>query len=120
MVLLALLLATLIELAFAAPATALSPEHYVCDGDPLLAQVDNGAVDAPNLPNTTAGTVPGAVVLLRWRDLNLQLPRTNNAGPPSYTDGKWWWSEEDPGHPRFLQRRGAISSFACQRPGDHA
>ncbi|MCP9915955.1 hypothetical protein KBZ13_05585 [Cyanobium sp. ATX 6F1] len=113
--LLAALLALLLELAFATPAFALAPERYLCDGDPLQAQVENGAVDALNLPNTAAGTVPGAVVLLRWREQVLQLPRTNNAGAPSYSDGQWWWSVEDPEHPRFLQSRGVISSFACQR-----
>ncbi|MEA5416672.1 hypothetical protein [Synechococcus sp. BA-132 BA5] len=87
---------------------------YRCDGDLLLATSDNGAVDAPGIPNTAAGTVPGATVLLEWRDLRLQLPRTNNAGPPSYTDGLWWWSLEDPQQPRFLHRRGAIERFSCQ------
>lgn len=119
-VLLAALLAALLELALAAPAFALAPEHYLCDGDPLLAQVENGAVDALNLPNTAAGTVPGAVVVLRWRDQVLQLPRTNNAGDPSYSDGQWWWSTEDSDHPRFLQSRGVITSFACERQGGAA
>ncbi|MGB7564551.1 MAG: hypothetical protein WBM08_07335 [Prochlorococcaceae cyanobacterium] len=111
----AALLAVLLELAMASPAFALAPEHYLCDGDPLLAQVENGAVDALNLPNTAAGTVPGAVVLLRWRDQVLQLPRTNNAGAPSYSDGQWWWSTEDPEHPRFLQSHGVVSRIACDR-----
>ena len=52
-------------------------------------------------------------MVLRWRDISLQLPRTNNAGAPSYTDGKWWWSLEDPGHPRFRLRRGDVVEFAC-------
>ena len=96
------------------PMAAAAVVAYRCDGDPLLATSDNGAVDAPGIPNTVAGTVPGATVLLEWRDLRLQLPRTNNAGPPSYTDGIWWWSLEDPAQPRFLHRRGAIESFSCQ------
>nr|WP_236550711.1 alpha/beta hydrolase family protein [Cyanobium sp. Copco_Reservoir_LC18] len=98
--------------ATAAAATTTTP--YRCDGDLLLATADNGAVDAPGIPNTVAGTVPGATVLLEWRGLRLQLPRTNNAGPPSYTDGIWWWSLEDPAQPRFLRRRGAIESFSCR------
>jgi hypothetical protein len=113
--LLALLL--LLCLALGSPATATAAATavpYRCDGDLLLATSDNGAVDAPGIPNTTAGTVPGATVLLEWRDLRLQLPRTNNAGPPSYTDGLWWWSLEDPQQPRFLHRRGAIERFSCQ------
>lgn len=112
-----LALVLLLCLALGSPATAAAAGTsvaYRCDGDPLLATSDNGAVDAPGIPNTTAGTVPGATVLLEWRDLRLQLPRTNNAGPPSYTDGIWWWSLEDPAQPRFLHRRGAIESFSCQ------
>lgn len=98
-----------------APALAASPEAYRCDGDPLLALADNGAVDAIGIPNTAAGTVPGAFVVLRWRGVTLQLPRTNNAGAPSYTDGKWWWSLEDPAAPRFQQRQGSVISYACER-----
>ncbi|MCP9929674.1 NAD(P)-binding protein [Cyanobium sp. AMD-g] len=111
-----LLALLLLCLALAGPAMAAAAEAvpYRCDGDLLLATSDNGAVDAPGIPNSTAGTVPGATVLLEWRDLRLQLPRTNNAGPPSYTDGLWWWSLENPQQPRFLHRRGAIEQFSCQ------
>lgn len=110
-----LALALLLCLALGGPALAAAEAiPYNCDGDLLLATGDNGAVDAPGIPNTSAGTVPGATVLLEWRDLRLQLPRTNNAGPPSYTDGLWWWSLEDPQQPRFLHRRGAIERFSCQ------
>ncbi len=110
-----LALALLLCLALGGPATAAAEAiPYRCDGDLLLATSDNGAVDAPGIPNISAGTVPGATVLLEWRDLRLQLPRTNNAGPPSYTDGLWWWSLEDPQQPRFLHRRGAIERFSCQ------
>ena len=52
-------------------------------------------------------------MLLSWRDVTLQLPRTNNAGVPSYTDGRWWWREEDPEHPEFLERRGQIIRHDC-------
>jgi len=102
----------------AAVAAASSP--YLCDGQPLIASLHPGAVDDPGIPNSSAGTVPGAFVQLQWRqgesDLSLQLPRTNNAGAPSFTDGKWWWSLEDPGHPRFRLRsgRGDIQDFACE------
>jgi hypothetical protein len=91
-------------------------QRYVCAGDPLIARVDNGAVDTLAIPNVSGGTVPGAFVVLHWRDLSLQLPRTNNAGAPSFSDGKWWWSVEDPDHPRFLLRRGAVQEFDCRRP----
>jgi hypothetical protein len=95
------------------PATSAVP--YRCDGDPLIAEVHQGAVDAPGIPNSDGGTVPGAFLVLRWRGLQLQLPRTNNAGTPSYTDGRWWWQALDPDHPDFAERRGGVTRFACER-----
>jgi hypothetical protein len=89
--------------------------RYRCGGDLLLARAENGAVDAVAIPNTSAGTPPGAFVVLEWRGITLQLPRTNNAGAPSYTDGRWWWSLENPDQPRFRLRRGAIEEFPCSR-----
>jgi hypothetical protein len=118
--LVSLLLALLLWLA-PAPSRALAAdqplqvEHYLCEGDPLRAAVYPGAVDAVGIPNTVAGTPPGAYVVLPWRDLRLQLPRTNNAGPPSYTDGRWWWSPVDPDRPEFKQRRAAVEIYACER-----
>ena len=96
------------------PATA-PAVRYRCGGDLLLARSENGAVDAVAIPNTSAGTPPGAFVVLEWRGISLQLPRTNNAGAPSYTDGRWWWSLENPDQPRFRLRRGAIEEFPCSR-----
>ena len=88
---------------------------YSCDGSELKAVINPGAVDAIGIPNLSNGTAPGAYVVLRWREVSLQLPRTNNAGAPSFTDGKWWWSLEDPEHPRFRLRRGIgdIKNFSC-------
>jgi len=89
--------------------------RYICGGDPLLARTENGPVDAVAIPNISAGTPPGAFVVLEWRGISLQLPRTNNAGAPSYTDGRWWWSLENPNQPRFRLRRGAIEEIPCSR-----
>ncbi|MEX1315928.1 MAG: hypothetical protein AB1Z22_02230 [Synechococcaceae cyanobacterium] len=113
--LLAPLLALLLTLA---PGPASGERAFLCDGDLLLARADNGSVDAVGIPNVVAGTVPGAFVVLRWRDLVLQLPRTNNAGAPSYSDGKWWWSLDDPAYPSFRLRQGLgmIQEFRCE-PG---
>ena len=114
------LLSLLLTLLLAAgPAWAAEPgplqrDHYLCDGDPLIAQVFAGAVDAAGIPNTAAGTAPGAYVVLSWRGVSLQLPRSNNAGAPSYTDGRWWWQAEDLAHPAFRQRRGSVESYSCQ------
>jgi hypothetical protein len=96
-------------------AAELPAQTYRCDGDPLLVERHAGAVDAPAIPNLADGTAPGDVIVLHWRDRALQLPRTNNAGAPSYTDGRWWWQAVDPDHPDFAQRRGAIERYACER-----
>jgi len=100
--------------AWAAGPEPLQQDQYLCDGDPLQAQVFAGAVDTPGIPNTAAGTAPGAYVVLRWRGVSLQLPRTNNAGSPSYTDGRWWWRAADPSNPEFRQRLGSIETHSCQ------
>jgi hypothetical protein len=132
--LLALLLAMLLPLVglFGAPAlaaadtpaktvattttTPASAQHYLCDGEPMLAEVHNGAVDAAGIPNSDGGTVPGAFLVLQWRGVSLQLPRTNNAGAPSYSDGRWWWQALDTDHPEFAQRRGDWEYYSCERP----
>jgi hypothetical protein len=112
----ALLLALLTLLpAPAAWAAAEQTERYLCDGEPLVAALHNGAVDASEIPNSGGGTVPGAFIVLEWRGVSLQLPRTNNAGVPSYTDGRWWWQAEDPEQPDFRERRGGLQIHTCQR-----
>ena len=63
------------------PSWRAQASSYVCDGDALSATIDRGAVDAIGIPNSVDGTVPGSFVVLEWRDLHLQLPRTNNAEP---------------------------------------
>ncbi|MEB3316771.1 MAG: hypothetical protein VKO39_01315 [Cyanobacteriota bacterium] len=97
--------------------TSLPPLAYRCDGDPLIAELVRGPMDDPSIPDPSAAPVPvGGWVVLRWRELNLQLPRTNNAGEASFSDGKWWWSLEDPAHPRFRLRQplGDPREFACE------
>ena len=117
--LLMLSLATLPGPVAASPGAV--PEDFRCEGLPLTATLHAGAVDDPAIPNRSGGTLPGAFVQLQWQRggeaIALQLPRTNNAGAPSFTDGKWWWSLEDPAHPRFRLRRGGgdIEDFACAR-----
>jgi len=118
--LLALPIVLAVGIATAGPAPALAEaefgaQHYLCDGEPLLAEIHNGAVDAIGIPNSSAGTVPGAFVVLQWRGISLQLPRSNNAGQPSYTDGRWWWSSPSPDQIEFEQLRGTVHSYSCQR-----
>jgi hypothetical protein len=93
--------------------------HYRCGGDPLTAQFQAGAVDAAALPNRSAGTLPGSFLVVRWRGIQLQLPRTNDAGPPSFSDGKWLWSQESLDHPVFRLRQGLgqVQEFACEPLG---
>jgi hypothetical protein len=97
-----------------APQALPAQASYLCDGEPLRVRYEAGAVDDPAIPNNLAGTLPGAFVLLDWRDLHLQLPRTNNSGVPSYSDGRWWWRPLSADQPEFRQRRGALISYACQ------
>ena len=113
--LLSLVLVLLLLLVAPASWAAAVPERYLCDGDGLEAMLHNGAVDASEIPNSEAGTVPGAFIVLQWRGLSLQLPRTNNAGIPSYTDGRWWWQAVDPDRPNFREYRGSVKTYACSR-----
>ena len=119
--LLALVLAVALPLFPAPPAWAAAAaadvQRYVCAGDPLQASVYRGAVDAPAIPNSNGGTVPGGFIVLEWRGVRLQLPRTNNAGVPSYTDGRWWWQAADPAQPTFAERRGGVTTIPCERAG---
>jgi hypothetical protein len=101
--------------AEAAVASAAVTQRYLCDGDALEATLHNGAVDASEIPNSENGTVPGAFIVLQWRGVSLQLPRTNNAGIPSYTDGRWWWQAVDPDRPNFREHRGSFITYACSR-----
>ncbi len=117
--LLSLLLTLLLPLGalIAVPEEAWALERYLCNGEPLQAEVHAGAVDAPGIPNSAGGTVPGAFIVLRWQGVSLQLPRTNNAGSPSYSDGRWWWQAADPAHPAFAQRtggRGDLERYSCE------
>ena len=119
--LLALVLAVALPLCPAPPAWAAAAaadvQRYVCAGEPLQASVYRGAVDAPAIPNSNGGTVPGGFIVLEWRGVRLQLPRTNNAGVPSYTDGRWWWQAADPAQPTFAERRGGVTTIPCERAG---
>ena len=108
-----LLVAALLLILWALPVSA----DWLCDGDRLQLERVAGAVDvrglAGGIPNSSDGTLPGDGILLSWRGTTLQLPRTNNAGPPSYTDGRWWWREPVGEAPEFLERRGDVIEHAC-------
>ncbi len=113
--LLSLLLVVLMLLSAPAAWAAEVTQRYLCDGDALEATLHMGAVDASGIPNSDGGTVPGAFIVLQWRGVSLQLPRTNNAGIPSYTDGRWWWQAVDPDRPDFREHRGSFKTYACSR-----
>ena len=112
-----LTLALTLQLMLAIPSPVSA--DWICEGDRLsvetidLGREAMGAL-ADSIPNMAKGTVPGDGILIHWRGVTLQLPRTNNAGVPSYTDGRWWWRAEDPDHPDFRQRRGAIETYSCE------
>lgn len=113
-----------LALSLALPAPALAdrgPElsRFLCEGEPLTATVERGAVDAMGIPNSVGGTVPGSFVVLEWRQVRLQLPRGNDAGAPVFSDGKWLWSPQDPDHPehpllRLRRPGGDVQAFACE------
>ena len=109
-----LFVAALLLILWALPVSA----DWLCDGDRLQLERVAGAVDvrglAGGIPNSSDGTLPGDGILLTWRGTPLQLPRTNNAGPPSYTDGRWWWREPVGEAPEFLERRGDVIEHACE------
>ena len=109
-----LFVAPLLLILWALPVSA----DWLCDGDRLQLERVAGAVDvrglAGGIPNSSDGTLPGDGILLSWRGTTLQLPRTNNAGPPSYTDGRWWWREPVGEAPEFLERRGDVIEHACE------
>lgn len=113
LMLVAMLLGSPLSASAATPTTS----TWICDGEPLTLIPTAGSVDINGLPdsvpNIEAGTVPGDGVLISWRGKALQLPRTNNAGSPSYTDGRWWWRAADPDHPEWKQRRGGIITYTC-------
>jgi hypothetical protein len=113
--LLSLVVALLVLLVTPATSAAAVSERYLCDGDALEVILHNGAVDASEIPNSDGGTVPGAFIVLRWRGLSLQLPRTNNAGIPSFTDGRWWWQAVEPDRPDFKEYRGSVKTYVCSR-----
>jgi hypothetical protein len=110
-------LALTLQLMLAIPSPVSA--DWICEGDRLsvetidLGREAMGAL-ADSIPNTAAGTLPGDGVLIHWRGVTLQLPRTNNAGSPSYTDGRWWWRAQDPDHPEFRQRRGGVETYSCE------
>ncbi|MFM7640081.1 MAG: hypothetical protein ACKO45_00760 [Cyanobium sp.] len=117
----AMLMVLWLDSASAPPAMAAATarhQAYSCAGDPLTALLVKGPMDEPSIPDPSTAPVPiGGSVVLQWRGLSLQLPRTNNAGPASFSDGKWWWSLADPDHPSFRQRNpfGNIEDFSCER-----
>ena len=89
----------------------------MCDGDRLSVEIKQGAVDLTGLKQGIPNMLEepsGDGVVLRWRDLELQLPRTNNAGSPSYTDGRWWWRVVDASAPEFWERRGSVIRHQCE------
>jgi len=66
-------------------------QSYRCDGEPLTALLVRGAMDEATIPDPSSAAVPiGGYVVLQWQGISLQLPRTNNAGPARFTDGKRW------------------------------
>ena len=98
-----------------------SPD-FNCDGDRLTAAIRNNLNGDFALTNDLENIDKGAFIVLSWRDINLMLPVSFQAGDISFTDKKWLWSYQDKknglrmDNPRFakLLPNGEIQEFSCQ------
>ncbi len=99
------------------PPQAFGPSNstYICEGDKLEATIYNNQDGSFKVLEPLEKLDAGAFAVLNWKDIVLMLPRTFNSGETSFTDGKWWWSYEDPNPPRFRRRNplGDITDFTC-------
>ncbi len=109
----------LVGLLIARPSAAWSslPQHYSCGGDPLLARVETRFDLFGELDPLPASGPPDSLVVLQWRNLTLQLPRSQDPGPASYTNGTWTWDGTDSRHPRLSLLREERQDFPCTRTG---
>lgn len=101
--------------ATSAHASSSATQHFLCGGDPLDAFEFYCGLDAVDIPNSNEDRVPGAFIVLRWNKSSIKLPRTNNAGVPSYSDGRWRRRTLDPDHPDFAQQRGKVGLYSFER-----
>ena len=98
-----------------------SPD-FNCDGDRLTAAIRNNLNGDFALTNDLENIDKGAFIVLSWRDINLMLPVSFQAGDISFTDKKWLWSYQDKknglrmANPRFakLLPNGEIQEFSCK------
>ena len=99
------------------PPQIFAPESslFTCDGELLETTIYNNQNGIFTIVAPLQEIDAGGFVVLHWKELSLMLPRTFNTGETSFTDGKWWWSYEDPEHPqlRLRKRRGDIKDFKC-------
>ena len=97
-------------------------QDFNCDGDKLTAVIRNNLNGDFALTNDLENIDKGAFIVLSWRDINLMLPVSFQAGDISFTDKKWLWSYQDKknglrmDNPRFakLLPNGEIQEFSCQ------
>ena len=95
---------------------------FSCDGDILHATIRNNLNGNFELTEDLENIDKGAFVVLDWRDMNIMLPVSFNAGEISFTDKKWLWSYQDNENgliaetPRFSHKlsNGEIEEFSCQ------
>ena len=95
---------------------------FSCDNYPLHATIRNNLNGDFELVKDIERIDQGAFVTLSWKEINLMLPISFQAGEISFTDKKWLWSYKDEknglrmDNPRFahLLPNGEIQEFSCQ------
>tara|TARA_Y100001968_G_scaffold313185_1_gene337131 strand:- start:2851 stop:3201 length:351 start_codon:yes stop_codon:yes gene_type:complete len=95
---------------------------FNCSGDVLHATIRNNLNGDFALTEDLEDIDKGAFVVIDWRDINLMLPVSFNAGEITFTDKKWLWSYQNNEKgliaetPRLAHRlpNGDVEEFSCQ------
>ena len=98
------------------------PSDFVCDGSNLHATIYNNLNGDYKIAADMSKLDEGAFAVLKWKELNIMIPRTFNSGEISFSDRKWWWSYQDNEHPLDLdhprlRRRssnGKVVDYTCK------
>ena len=75
--------------------TITPPSDFTCEGEPLNATIYNNLNGDYQVTNDLENIDVGAFTLLKWKNLEIMIPRTFNAGEISFSDRRWWWSYRD-------------------------
>tara|TARA_Y100001968_G_C19375513_1_gene727417 strand:- start:15 stop:371 length:357 start_codon:yes stop_codon:yes gene_type:complete len=95
---------------------------FNCDGDVLNATIRNNLNGNFELAEDLETIDKGAFVVIDWRNNNLMLPISFNAGEITFTDKEWLWSYQDKENgliaetPRLAHRlrNGVVEEYFCE------